>query len=544
MAADLQAHKGSSVVVAGDRQPAAVHALARAMNEALGNVGATVTYGPRLDASPADGTASIAELVADMNAGRVDVLIILGGNPVFTAPADLAFGEALNKVGMRVHLGLYYDETAAACQWHVPEAHYLESWGDARSFDGTVTFTQPLIAPLYGGRQAIEMLAVLNGEAGQSPMDLVKAYWTKAFDGQTRASWTMANSKGQAFASADALWRNALHDGFLAGTGVLSASAAAPAAPAAAAAARGAKPAPAPAAGATPTAPAQVPAVPAPAVPVATGTEIVFLPDPNILDGRHINNGWLQEMPKPLSKVTWDNVAYVDIQSASRLGISNGDVIDVTYRLADRARAGLGHAGHGRGHRRRALRLRAPQDGTRRHRRRRRHVRPAHVQGPLVRRRRAHREDRRDLRARVHAEPLRDGRPASRAGRRHRRVPRQPEAVGGRAGSRAAAAGALALPGLRIQGPQVGHGDRSQLVHRLPACASRRARPRTTFPSSARRRSSAAARCTGSAWTRTSRAIPPRPRASITSPCRACSARTRRARSSAPSPPPCTATKA
>ena len=139
VAADLQAHKGRSAVIAGDRQPAAVHALARAMNEALGNVGATVTYGPRLDGAPADGAASIAELAADMNAGRVDVLVILGGNPVFTAPADLNFGEGLKKVGLRVHLGLYFDETAELCQWHIPEAHFLESWADARSFDGTVS---------------------------------------------------------------------------------------------------------------------------------------------------------------------------------------------------------------------------------------------------------------------------------------------------------------------------------------------------------------------------------------------------------------------
>ncbi len=223
VAADLQAHKGRSAVIAGDRQPAAVHALARAMNDALGNVGATVTYGPRLDGAPADGAASIAELAADMNAGRVDVLVILGGNPVFTAPADLNFSEGLKKVGLRVHHGLYFDETAELCQWHIPEAHFLESWADARSFDGTITFTQPLIAPLYAGRQAIEIVAAMNGEPAAA-MDLLKGYWAKAFEGGTTPAWTLQNRAGQPFASADVLWRHALHDGFLTAGSALAAA--------------------------------------------------------------------------------------------------------------------------------------------------------------------------------------------------------------------------------------------------------------------------------------------------------------------------------
>ena len=327
VAADLQAHKGRSAIIAGDRQPAAVHVLARAMNEALGNTGSTVTYGPRIDGAPADGAQSIAELVADMNAGRVDVLLMLGGNPVFTAPADLLFGEALNKVGMRVHLGLYYDETAEVSHWHIPEAHYLESWADARSFDGTVTFGQPLIAPLYSGRQAIEILALMNGEPG-TPMDLLKAYWTKAFDGQTTPAWTIRTREGQPFANVDAFWRHALHDGFVSGHSPFSTVAAA--APPAAAGAKPAAPAGVRAA-AVPPAPTG-PVVPSvPVVPTPSGLEILFVPDPNILDGRFINNGWLQELPKPLSKVTWDNVAYVDAHTASTLRINNGDLVDVRY---------------------------------------------------------------------------------------------------------------------------------------------------------------------------------------------------------------------
>ena len=303
-AADLRAHGGRSVVVAGTHQPAAVHALARAMNQALGNIGTTVTYSAPVASSPADGAASISELVADMNNGRVSVLLILGGNPAFTAPADLNFKAAMAKMstaGTIVHLGPYHDETAELCHWHIPEAHYLESWGDVRAFDGTVSLMQPLIAPLYGGRQAIEVLAALNGTPGKTPVELVKDYWTRAFQNQTKASWTLQTSAGAAFASADALWRHALHDGFIGSTSGFSSGTTGTS-------------------GATGAAGAP-PAFAAPAA-VAAGYEIVFRPDPTILDGRFANNGWLQELPKPLSKVTWDSVAYVGVSTAQRLGLA------------------------------------------------------------------------------------------------------------------------------------------------------------------------------------------------------------------------------
>jgi molybdopterin-containing oxidoreductase family iron-sulfur binding subunit len=305
-AGDLQARRGRSVIVAGDTQPEAVHALARAMNQALGNVGTTVTYSAPVTGSPADGTASIAELVTDMNAGSVSLLIIIGANPVFTAPADLNFKAAMEKMsaaGTIVHLGPYHDETATLSHWHIPEAHYLESWGDVRAFDGTVSLIQPLIAPLYSGRQAIELLAALNGTAGKTPMELVKDYWTRAFGGQTKSSWAFQSSSGAAFASADALWRNALHDGFLrGGTGTTGTTVTTGTAAAA-------------------SAPSAPPALAAPPAP-ASGYEIVFRPDPTILDGRFANNGWLQELPKPLSKVTWDSVAYVGVSTAQRLGLT------------------------------------------------------------------------------------------------------------------------------------------------------------------------------------------------------------------------------
>ena len=298
IAADLRAHAGRSVVVAGDTQPAAVHALARAMNQLLGNVDSTVLYRAPVVASPADGAASLIDLTTDMAAGSVNVLLILSGNPVFTAPADVNFRDALDKVAFRAHLGLYNDETAERCHWHIPEAHYLESWGDIRSFDGTVSLIQPLIAPIYDGRTALQVVAAANG-SGQTAMELVKDYWSRAFAGRTSTAWTLRDAEGRAIPNVDAFWRRALHDGFVASTSTLLT--------------------------ATPVAPPAAPSPPASGFgsPLAssTGFEVIFRPDPYILDGRNANNGWLQELPKPLSKVTWDNVAYVSPRTAERLGI-------------------------------------------------------------------------------------------------------------------------------------------------------------------------------------------------------------------------------
>ena len=278
VAADLQAHRGRSIVIAGDYQPPAVHALAHALNHALGNVGTTVIHTDPVEAAPADQLASLRALVADMSAGRVDLVVILGGNPVYDAPADLNFVEALRKVPLRIRLGLYNDETSEQCHWHIPETHYLEAWGDARAFDGTVSIIQPLIAPLYNGRSAHEVLAVLNGQAGRSNYDVVTEYWRGQFGG-----------------SYEQAWRQALHDGFVADT-ALPAKAVAPRSDWAA--------------GLSPPAP-------------AGQLELIFRPDPNVHDGRFANNAWLQELPKPITKLTWDNVALVSPETAvKRLGLA------------------------------------------------------------------------------------------------------------------------------------------------------------------------------------------------------------------------------
>ncbi len=295
---DLQAHRGRSLVVAGDTQPPAVHALAHAMNAALGNAGATVVYTPTPEAVPTEQLAALRELVADMNAGKVELLVIIDANPVFTAPADLGFSKALDKVGVRVHSGLFNDETAARSHWHVPATHYLETWSDARAGDGTVTICQPLIAPLYEVcRSTHHILSALQNQA-QTAYEIVRAFWQAAWEGRQSGPWgPLTDPRGQEFASFDHFWRRVVHDGFVAGTAFQPKTVTA-------AAAAGQD---------------------APGAQGKGGLEITFRPDPNILDGRFSNNGWLQELPKPFNKVVWENVAFVSPRLAEKLGLTQND---------------------------------------------------------------------------------------------------------------------------------------------------------------------------------------------------------------------------
>ncbi len=287
VAKDLMAHRGSSLVVAGDGQPAGVHALVHGLNAALGNVGRGVRYIPALDVSPVDHFESIRQLCEDMRAGQVELLVMLGGNPVYDAPADLDFKGALDQVKTRVHLSLYEDETSELCHWHIPEAHYLESWGDVRGHDGTVSILQPLVAPLYGGRTRHELVSALQGKPGTPSHDLVKNYW-----------------KGQSGGSDfEKFWRRSLHDGIVAGSALPERSV---------------------------TARADWSALAASA-PTA-GLEIVFRPDPCLDDGRFANNGWLQELPRPITKLTWDNAVLVAPATAGRLHLENGALARLTLQ--------------------------------------------------------------------------------------------------------------------------------------------------------------------------------------------------------------------
>jgi len=332
LVSDLRANKGRSLVIAGDGQPAIVHALAHAMNDVLGNVGTTVTYTQPVEAQPIDQRAALRTLVNDMNAGSVALLIVMSANPVYSAPVDLKFGDAMQKVALRVHLGLYEDETAALCHWHICEAHYLESWSDVRADDGTVTIIQPLIAPLYGGKSAHEVMAALSGNGERSGYDLVRAYWSSpdAARGAGRISAAPATASaapptpaGAAVAPAsgaprpapaaattaapnarsqfDRDWRQWLHDGVVPNTALAPKTVAMRANFAAQAAPRAA----------------------------VQGLEAVFRPDPTIHDGRFANNAWLQELPKSLTKLTWDNAALISPGTADRHRLVSGDVVEL-----------------------------------------------------------------------------------------------------------------------------------------------------------------------------------------------------------------------
>jgi MoCo/4Fe-4S cofactor protein with predicted Tat translocation signal len=303
VAADLQQHKGASIVIAGNEAPAALHALAHAMNNALDNVGKTVFYTDPIEASSVDQTQSLRELVQEIDAGQVELLVIVGGNPVYNTPADLKLDfERLKKVNLRVHLSLYKDETSELCHWHVPEAHFLESWSDTRSFDGTASIVQPLIQPLYEGKTAHELLAVFSPQYDHKAYDIVRDYWR---GWQQEAGGSRQEAVGSttpkptttppATNDFETWWRKCVHDGFIPNT-KLPANTVALRLDAALA-----------------TNADRMSALP--------GYELVIRTDPTIYDGRFANNGWLQELPKPLTKVTWDNVALVSPTTAKRLGV-------------------------------------------------------------------------------------------------------------------------------------------------------------------------------------------------------------------------------
>ncbi|MGH9162991.1 MAG: TAT-variant-translocated molybdopterin oxidoreductase, partial [Vicinamibacteraceae bacterium] len=300
LARDLSAHRGRAVVMAGDNQPPAVHQLAHIMNAALGNVGRTVEYTAPVEARPQLQREALRQLAGEMAAGKVELLVMIGVNPVYTAPADLQFAERLKKVPTAVHVGLFEDETAPYCRWHVPEAHPLEAWSDLRAFDGTVTLCQPLIAPLYeNNKSAHEVVAAFTSKPTQQGAEIVKAFWQREVTTPSGRFGALTNVNGQAFPGFDAFWRQALHDGFVVGSAL-------------------------PAAGVATSAPLPPPSRPKSAAAI----EITFSPDPTVYDGRFANNGWLQECPKPFSKVVWDNVVVMSPAMRERLDLPRPDVLE------------------------------------------------------------------------------------------------------------------------------------------------------------------------------------------------------------------------
>ena len=315
--ADLLAHVGRSVVIAGQHQPAVVHALVHRLNALLGNVGRTVFYTDDASAEAESDVASLKALTDELNGGKVDTLVILGGNPVFTAPADLAFGDALAKAKNSIHLSLYEDETSERSSWHLPAAHYLESWGDALSWNGTLSIVQPLIAPLHGGKSALEIVAQLAGNAMPDALALVRARHPEL--------------------SAEHVWRGALSNGVIDGS-------------------------------AAPHVEPKVMALTkfslneAELAGLGGGNgklELVFTIDPKIVDGRYANNAWLQELPESLTKLTWDNAVFISPRTAKELGVNDADSVTLSvgsHQVTLLALIAPGHAdgslritlGHGR----------------------------------------------------------------------------------------------------------------------------------------------------------------------------------------------------
>jgi molybdopterin-containing oxidoreductase family iron-sulfur binding subunit len=286
LADELKQNKGKSIVIAGRRQPPEVHAIVARINDAISAPGNTLDYVEDPDGDRPSHLRAISDLARQMAAGQVGTLIMLGGNPVYDAPADLEFAAALKNVKTSVHLHEHRNETSLLATWHVPRAHFLEAWGDVRTWDGTITLAQPLIAPLYGGMSAIELLALLLGDdkAGQ---ELVEAtHQTLGLDGN---------------------WKQNVHDGFVANTQ-------------------------------HPVVQAAVVDLPAPTLSKSQqgGTlitnndlEVVFLPSSFTYDGRFANNAWLWETPDFMTKVTWDNYALVGASTAASLGLENDTMITV-----------------------------------------------------------------------------------------------------------------------------------------------------------------------------------------------------------------------
>jgi MoCo/4Fe-4S cofactor protein with predicted Tat translocation signal len=352
VAKDLHQHEGASIVIAGKEAPPEVHDLAHRMNASLGNVGKTVFYTDPVEANSVDQRQSLQELLNDIDGGRVEMLVIVGGNPVYNTPADLKLdpNRMFKARLLRIHLSQYKDETSAYCHWHIPESHYLEAWSDTRAYDGTVSIVQPLIEPLYQSKSAHELLAVFTPQYDKKPYDIVRDYWRaqqSAVSKQQTANSTQPEESRRQGAGAggsqqaagnqqapapvatpsadfETWWRKCVHDGFVPNTALVVKTVAAKA------------DAVAPNAGGTPAVPATT--------GQAGGFEIVFRTDPTIYDGRFANNGWLQELPKPLSKLTWDNAALISPNTAKQLGITKtigkkgGDIYVDTLKITHQGR--------------------------------------------------------------------------------------------------------------------------------------------------------------------------------------------------------------
>jgi len=293
LATDLERSRGNSLIIAGRRQPAAVHALVAALNVALNNLGNTVEFGTPLTSDAMTGGAPLAALAQEIASGGVDTLVITASNPVYGAPVDLKFAKLLERVPNTIYHTLYEDETAAAVKTIVPAAHPLESWSDLRATDGTVSIVQPLIAPLWGGIQEADVLAAFVGEGDVGAHTLLRRFW---------------QAQGKAPGDFDGNWERWLADGIVPGTG-------------------------APVEAGLAIDGAALAQAITPLLPHGKqGMEIAFAADPKLYDGRFANSVWLQELPHPITKLTWDNAAMISEATAKALGLEDSDIVEVSYR--------------------------------------------------------------------------------------------------------------------------------------------------------------------------------------------------------------------
>ena len=287
LSSDLKAASGRAVVIPGENAAPEVHLAAFALNSSLGAVGKTVVYTETVNPMPSEQLTDLKALVADMNAGSVQWLVMLGTNPIYNAPADLNFPAAFAKVPVTVHLGSHVDETGAISVWHLNRAHYLESWSDARAYDGTVSIIQPMIAPLYDGRSAHDVLQTLLADPQGSALEAVQA-----------------NAKAYLKGDAAAAWKKALHDGWIDGTAFT------------------------PHAG-SPSASTGSASTAAFSASAPDTFEISFRPDVSLYDGRFANVGWLQELPKQVTNLSWDNAALMSLDSMEKLKLDENQIISI-----------------------------------------------------------------------------------------------------------------------------------------------------------------------------------------------------------------------
>lgn len=290
LAKDLMDHRGRGLLLAGMGQSADVHHLVHVLNTALGNVGRGIGYLP-VEMPP---LGDLKTLVADLNSGQVSTLLILGGNPVYDAPVDLEFAAALKKAGTQIHVSHTDDATSAQCTWHIPRAHYLESWGDARAWDNTLMSVQPLIEPLFGGKTLTEVLSAVLDETPRTSYQIV------------RDSFNDGRPAPIDDAGFEKRWDTFIHAGFLKDSGqtqgqrlTLAGS------------------------------PVQAPSHSRDLA--ADHLEVSFTHDQSVFDGRYANNAWLQEMPDFMTKLTWDNAALISPVAARELGVAQGEMINLTH---------------------------------------------------------------------------------------------------------------------------------------------------------------------------------------------------------------------